>query len=168
VAWKPDKDHASPLRRAANRLRPPDAPWCVLRDPSSGDWFPVAVGDAPCVWRVAAARSRLDDFELDSGVGGVLSMFKDLVPVELRIYPMAYAVAPDELRDVDLLRVGAGSTRFGTTMVRYMLWQRHAEPHMEELNLLQVRAALVSPWLRLVREGREDASRGIATHRLRD
>lgn len=124
----------------------------------------TVVGAAPLVMRVLSPKpGKLFEFvceevDAETFTGGQLWPADLFGPAQL-IYNGAWVVSA--LKPVDLVTIYSGATKFGTADQGFYLWQRHVADPLTRLSILEIRAAVESPWIRDWREPRHAMTRGI-------
>lgn len=120
---------------------------------TGADTILTVVGAAPAVYRIVGTKpNRMLEFVLDdlqdveTFAGGQLWPSGVFTPDQL-IYGAAWIVGTAALPPVDVLLVYAGATKYGTARQTYYLWQRDLLQALTVLSVLDVRAALASPWV---------------------
>lgn len=130
----------------------------------------VVAGSAPVLFRVVGARNALQ-YEMEPvdavWVDAKAHTWPPIVPLDLHRQPSAMLVRGEDLRPVDVLRVGCGSRTLLNADDGYWLWQA-ALPGDWRLTRLEervVRRVLASPWLQQAR-GEAYRGRAISTRLL--
>jgi hypothetical protein len=112
----------------------------------------TVVGAAPYVARVVGLKpTRFGEFmteEIDAEgfSGGQLWPTDMFTPAQL-IYGQAWIVDAAALRPVDLLVLGWGAAKYGTSERGYFVWQAAARDALTRLSVMEMRGALASRWV---------------------
>lgn len=127
----------------------------------------VVAGAPPAVWRVLELKpGSVTGFIMAPVPGEYFEGGATRWPAELfshrqLIEHTGLMVAPDLLQRTDLLHIWWGSAKYFSRGEGYFSWHMHGHPWLAPLTLLEVRAALRSPWLHRLRTSQPDGIRGI-------